>query len=193
LLASLKTTEINIQLDRPTSPSIRRKETIPVQAIYSTDSVGTLEQLQNAKTTGFAKQARMLCFSITIMLSSKPGRWFVSGKVANEGEVVAPGIPVFYDHETGGNKDWVYVVGARTLSGRHLPGQKAPIRLDAFPDLRFAGESLPEIPSADQASGAFSVDIQINFRKGCWPPACSEGCACSGSSDQRKYKSLTKL
>src|SRR5258708_27995021 len=91
---------------------------------------------------------------------------FVTGKIAKEGEVIAPGAAVLMIGETGASKDWVLRVGVTDgdWSSIHL-GQKAAIRLDAFAGKTFTGVVYRKSRAADQASGSFQVDIQINFER----------------------------
>jgi len=86
--------------------------------------------------------------------------------VANEGEVIAPGAPVLMINETGGNKGWVLRVGVTDAEWSSIYlGQKARVRLDAFPGEIFNGKVYRKSQSADPTSGVFQVDVQIDLKK----------------------------
>jgi RND family efflux transporter MFP subunit len=168
LLATLKTTEINSQLDQA-SLSLQKAERDYTRTsnLYK-DSVGTLEQWQNAKTTLDIARRTVdgIDFNRQYALIKAGSDGFVTGKMANEGEVVAPGAPVLMISETGGNKDWVLRVGVPDADWSSIHrGQKAAIRLDAFPGQLFTGQVYRRSQSADQATGTFQVDIQIDLKK----------------------------
>src|SRR5882762_2895443 len=92
LLASLKTTEINIQLDQANLALDKAQRDYSRASNLFKDSVGTLEQLQNAKTTlDIAKQAAdAIAFNHQYAVIKAGADGFVAGKIANEGEVIAP-------------------------------------------------------------------------------------------------------
>jgi RND family efflux transporter MFP subunit len=124
--------------------------------------------LQNAKTAlDIAKQSvDAISFNHQFAFIKAGEGGFVASKMANEGEVVASGAPILMINETGDNKEWVLRVGASDAEWSSIYlGQKATIRLDAFPGQTFTGKVYRKSQSADQASGSFQVDIQINFGK----------------------------
>jgi RND family efflux transporter MFP subunit len=168
LLASLKGTEINTQLDQANLALEKAERDYSRASNLYKDSVGTLEQLQNAKTTlDMAKQAvDAIAFNHQYAVIKAVADGFVTSKIANEGEVIAPGAPVLMIDETGGNKEWVLRVGVSDAEWSSIyTGQKATIRLDAFPDRTFPGKVYRKSQSADPTSGSFQVDIQINFKR----------------------------
>jgi len=169
LLASLKVTEINAQLDLASLALDKAQRDYTRASNLYRDSVGTLEQLQNAKTAqDIARQSEdAVSFNHQYAYIKAAAGGFVSSKRANEGEVVAPGAPVLMINETGGNKDWVLRVGVSDAEWSAVyPGQKATIRLDAFPGESFAGRVYRKSQAADPASGSFQVDIRIDARQG---------------------------
>lgn len=169
LLATLKVTEINTQLDQANLALDKAKRDYDRASNLYKDSVGTLEQLQNAKTTlDIAKQSvDAIAFNQQYAVIKAGADGFVTSKIANEGEVIAPGAPVLLINETGGNKGWVLRVGVSDAEWSAVyPGQKATIRLDAFPDQTFTGRVYRKSQSADPTSGSFQVDIQLNLGGG---------------------------
>lgn len=167
LLASLKVTEINTQLDQASLALDKAQRDYTRAGNLYKDSVGTLEQLQNAKTAlDIAKQGvDAIGFNHEYAFIKAAADGFVTGKPANEGEVIAPGAPVLMIRETGGNKDWVLRVGVSDAEWSSIYlGQKATIRLDAFPGETFTGKVYRKSQAADPASGSFQVDIQLNGR-----------------------------
>jgi RND family efflux transporter MFP subunit len=169
LLASLKITEINSQLDQANIALDKAQRDYSRASNLYKDSVGTLEQLQNAQTAlDLAKQTvDAVAFNHQYAFIKAGAGGFVTNKMANEGEVVAPGAPVLVINETGGNKDWVLRVGVSDAQWSSIYlGQKAVIRLDAFPGEAFGGSVYRKSQAADQASGSFQVDIRINVKTG---------------------------
>lgn len=168
LLATLKSTEINAQLDQANlSLEKAQRDYSRVNNLYI-DSVATLEQLQNTKTAlDIAKKAAAsVAFNHQYAFIKAAYSGFVTGKIANEGEVVAPGAPVLMIGETGAGVNWILRVGVTDAEWSSISlGQKALVRLDAFTGKTFTGSVYRKSRTADQASGSFQMDIRINFSK----------------------------
>jgi RND family efflux transporter MFP subunit len=168
LLATLKSTEINSQLEQATlSLGKAQRDYSRADHLYK-DSVATLEQLQNAQTSlEMAKQSvETIAFNQQYAYIKAPVDGFIVSKMGNSGEVTAAGTPILSMGETGSEKGWVLRVGVTDAEWSAIfPGQKAMIRLDAFGDKLFRGAVTRKARSFDQGSGSFLVDVSIDFNR----------------------------
>ena len=165
LLASLKTTEIDAQLEQANlSYEKAKRDYSRVSNLYK-DSVATLEQLQNAKTglDVALKTLEVVGFNKKYALIYAENDGFVTKKIANDGEVIGGGMPVIAINETTGQNNWVLKLGVSDKEWAALSiGSKASIEVDAFPDKKLTGEVFRKSQAADQTSGSFMVEILID-------------------------------
>lgn len=164
LLATLKTTEIESQLQQAKLASEKaERDFIRAGNLYQ-DSVATLEQYQNAKT-GLEVSKRTVDAiqfnkQYTAIYAQADG--FVTKKLANKGEVLAAGYPVLAINEIQSEKGWVIKVGVTDAEWAAIAeGNQATAQLDAYPDKRFKGVVSTKYLAADEASGTFVVEIQL--------------------------------
>ncbi|HTF30296.1 MAG TPA: efflux RND transporter periplasmic adaptor subunit, partial [Flavitalea sp.] len=113
LLATLKTAEINSQLEQARLGFIKAKRDYDRATNLYNDSVATLEQLQNAKTAlDIAEQAvDQVSFNNKFASIVAPADGFVTKKNSNAGEVVGPGAPVLAISESNSQSNWLLKVG----------------------------------------------------------------------------------
>lgn len=164
LLATLDLTEIDAQVSQAQLASEKAERDLTrVQRLYA-DTAATLEQLQNA-TTGqnASKQALTIAQfnrSYAQIRASVDGT--VTRKVANAGEYVAPGASVYL---ISGNRrnDWVVRVGVSDKDWARLqPGNRATVRLDAYPDRTFNGTISELAQAADPVNKLYEVEVKIS-------------------------------
>ena len=166
LLASLKPTEINSQVEQSNlSLEKARRDYARLSNLYK-DSVITLEALENAKTSldMAQKSVETVVFNQQYdnIRAEKDG--FVTARNANAGEVISAGGAVLSMDETNGNKDFLLRVGVNDPEWAAIySGQQASVSLDAFPGKKFTGTVYRKLKAADAASGTFLVDIWVNF------------------------------
>lgn len=166
LLASLKVTEINSQLDQAKLSLEKTQRDYERTSNLYKDSVVTLEQLQNAKTA--LEVAKKLVdaveFNQQYAFIKAEADGFVTGKPGNEGEITTMGTPVITIDEAAGNRDFLLRVGVTDEEWASIyPGQRATVRLDAYPNKTFIGSVYRKSRSADMAGGSFQVDIKVSF------------------------------
>jgi multidrug efflux system membrane fusion protein len=163
LLATLDLTEIDAQVSQAQLASEKAERDLNrVQRLYA-DTAATLEQLQNA-TTGqnASKQALTIAQfnrSYAQIRASVDGT--VTRKVANAGEYIAPGASVYL---ISGNRrsDWVVRVGVSDKDWARLrPGNRATVRLDAYPDRTFTGTISKLAQAADPVNKLYEVEVKI--------------------------------
>lgn len=163
LLATLNLTEISAQVTQTKEGLAKAERDLNrVKNLYA-DSVATLEQLQNATTAyNIAKQNTSIAGfnqSYSEIRASLTGK--VLKKIMNEGEIVAPGMPVFFIAATTA-QDWVIKVGLADKDWARLKlGDKANISLDAYPDKEIEGKIVQLAETADMMTGTFECEIKI--------------------------------
>lgn len=166
LLASLKITEINSQLDQAKlSFEKAQRDYVRASNLYK-DSVATLEQMQNAKTALEVAQRSVdaITFNRQYAFIKAEADGFITSKPGNEGEVTAPGTPVITIDEATDNRDFLLRVGITDEEWTSVyTGQKAFIQLDAYANKTFTGSVYRKSRSADMAGGSFQVDIKVSF------------------------------
>lgn len=166
LLATLKTGEINAQIEQARLGYQKAKRDLDRAQNLFKDSVATLEQVQNARTgVDFAQQQLdFVSFNekYTSIYATVGG--FVTRKLANEGEIIGPGMPLFVLNEANSKGDWLLKIGVTDAEWASIqPNERADITFDAYPNKTFTGSVYKKAPTADPTSGTFSVDVKVNF------------------------------
>ena len=164
LLATLDLTEIDAQVSQAQLANEKAERDLGrVKSLYA-DTAATLEQLQNA-TTGQSVSKQTLTIAqfnrnYAQIRASVDGT--VTRKVTNAGEYVAAGASVYL---ISGNRraDWVVRVGVSDKDWARLqPGNRASIRLDAYPDQTFSGTISELAQAADPVNKLYEVEVKIN-------------------------------
>lgn len=166
LLASLKNTEINVQVNQLQYALDKAQRDYNRALHLYQDSVATLEQLQNAQTAlAIAKENLQLGkFNQTYANIYAPQNGFVAKKLLNEGELAGPGTPVLVLGSTSGNSKWILALGVSDKVWAALQlNNKAQVRLDAYPNKIFEGKVSKKSLAADPVSGSFQVEVSIDF------------------------------
>ena len=163
LLAVLDKTEIDAQVAQAQQALAKSERDLArVEGLYR-DSSATLELLQNA-TTGrdVAKETvRIATFNqqYAEIRATRGGK--IIKKLANEGEVTGPGMPLFVLFETGAN-DWVVEINVSDRDWARLQqGMPAMVQMDAYEGTQFSGKVSDLAPAADPSSGLYAVEIRI--------------------------------
>lgn len=171
LLASLKLTEIDAQLSQASLAYEKAKRDYNRVSNLYKDSVATLEQLQNAKTGVdiSSKTIDAVAFNKRFAFIYAEADGFVTKKMVNESEVVAPGSPVLAIHEASGNSDWTLQLGVTDKEWAAIPiGKTATVSIDAFPGKVFTATVFRKSQTADPNSGSFQVELKLALH-GCRP------------------------
>lgn len=163
LLAVLDKTEIDAQVNQAKEALAKSERDLArVEGLYR-DSSATLELLQNA-TTGrdVAKETvKIAVFNqqFAEIRAVRSGK--IIKKLANEGEVIGPGMPAFVVFETGPS-DWVVRVHLSDRDWARLEkGASAKVRFDAYGGEPFSGKVSDLAAAADPASGLYPVEIKV--------------------------------
>jgi multidrug efflux system membrane fusion protein len=163
LLAVLDKTEIDAQVAQAQQALAKSERDLArVEGLYR-DSSATLELLQNA-TTGrdlTRETVRIATFNqqYAEIRATKAGK--IIKKLANEGEVTGPGMPLFVLFETGAN-DWVVQINVSDRDWARLQqGMPAMVQMDAYEGVQFVGKVSDLAPAADPSSGLYAVEVRI--------------------------------
>jgi RND family efflux transporter MFP subunit len=131
------------------------------------DSVATLEQFQNATSAlSMAKeQFKTASFNGQFISINAPAGGFILKKMADVGQVVGPGTPVFLVNDVAGNTAWVLKTGVTDYQWQMLRvGEEARISLEN--GLTIPAEIVRKSALVDPFTGTLTVDIKpINVTK----------------------------
>jgi RND family efflux transporter MFP subunit len=161
LLATLNLTEINAQVQQANEAVAKSKRDLARAKNLYADSVATLEQVQDA-TTGLSVAEQSLQIA-RYNQSYSEIRSPISGKVVkklmNQGEIVGPGTPVFYILGSA-QADWVVRSGLVDRDWARVKlGDRAEIRLDAYPNRNFAAKVSQLADVGNPQSGTFDAEF----------------------------------
>lgn len=164
LLATLNLTEINAQVQQATESVQKAERDLKRVTNLYRDSVATLEQVQNLTTAlSVAKQSLEIASynqGYSKIYASANG--VIVKKLMNEGELAGPSTPVFFMNASGAN-DWVIKVGIADKDWTRLrTGDRATVRLDAFPETVFTASVSNLSQGADQNSGLYQAELKLN-------------------------------
>lgn len=168
LLATLDLTEINSQVAQAELAVQKSERDLQRAKNLYADTVATLETVQNA-TTGadFARKTLEIArFNLKFSEIRAPRAGKLLKKMMNEGELIGPGMPVFFINEaTASANDWVVRVGLSDRDWAALKiGNTAKINFDAYPNETFDGRISKLADMIDPASGTYDVEIAVNTR-----------------------------
>ncbi|MBB6235552.1 RND family efflux transporter MFP subunit [Pedobacter sp. AK013] len=166
LLATLNSTEIAAGLMQSNLGVEKTQRDYQRAVNLYKDSVYTLEQLQNTKTAldiaHKAKEAVAFNAHYSKIYATSDG--FVAKKIANEGEVVAAGMPVLLINETKQNNNYLLKVGLTDREWAVInPGQTATVTLDGYADKKFDAFVFRKSQAADPTLGSFQVELKLKL------------------------------
>ena len=166
LLATLNSTEISAGVSQ-SSLNVEKAQRDYERAVnLYKDSVYTLEQLQNTKTAldiaQKAKEAVAFNEHYSKIYAASDG--FVSQKIASEGEVIGPGMPVLAINETQKNNNYLLKVGVtdREWASINLR-QTATVTLDGYADKKIDAYVFRKSQAADPTLGSFQIELKLKL------------------------------
>ncbi len=163
LLATLDLTEINAQVSQADQAVKKAKRDLDrIKSLYE-DEAATLENVQDLTTVYNVSKDRHQIARFNQQFSeiraTSDGR--VVKKMKNQGELVGPGVPIFYINDTSQDQ-WKLEVGVADKDWARLStGDKAEIKLDAYPDYNFEGTVFRMAEGADPSNGSYLVELQL--------------------------------
>ena len=167
LLATLNSTEISAGVSQ-SSLNVEKAQRDYERAVnLYKDSVFTLEQLQNTKTAldiaQKSKEAVAFNEHYSKIYAASDG--FVSQKIASEGEVIGPGMPVLAINETQLNNNYLLKVGVTDREWAIInPGQTATVSLDGYADKKIDAFVFRKSQAADRTLGSFQIELKLKLK-----------------------------
>ena len=166
LLATLNSTEIAAGLTQSSLNVDKAQRDYERAVNLYKDSVYTLEQLQNTRTAldiaQKAKEAVAFNEHYSKIYAASDG--FVSQKIASEGEVIGPGIPVLAINETKQNNNYLLKVGVTDREWAMInPGQTATVTLDGYADKKIDAFVFRKSQAADRTLGSFQIELKLKL------------------------------
>jgi|SRR5450432_9968 RND family efflux transporter MFP subunit len=163
LLATLNLTEIDASLQQARLAYEKANRDHERLINLYNDSVATLEQVQNAKTTMdlAAQQLNSVQFNHRYSEIRAEASGFVLRKLANEGQQVSSGNAVFQTNGAGSGK-WILRSGVTDKQWAAIKtGDAAGIGIASTGGQTVAGKVTRKSEAVDPANGLFSIDITI--------------------------------
>jgi RND family efflux transporter MFP subunit len=164
-LALLNTTEITAGYEQARLNSEKAQRDYDRAVHLYSDSVYTLEQLQNTKT-GLdiaQKAAEAVAFNKQYSRINATSDGFVTKKIAHEGEIVGPGTPVLAINETD-NSNYILKVGVTDKEWAAISiSQRAVVTLDGYPNKSFEAYVFRKSLTSDRATGSFQIELKTKL------------------------------
>jgi RND family efflux transporter MFP subunit len=163
LLATLDLREINSLVSQARHGYEKaQRDFRRVQNLYS-DSVVTLEQLQNAET-GLAvakEQLEAAEFNRSFSSIHATTSGYILRKFINQGQVVDIGDPILLTNGAADGK-WILKIGVSDKQWSAINiGDKANVTIDAFANRTFEASVKHKWATADSQTGAFTVELEV--------------------------------
>lgn len=130
------------------------------------DSVFSLEQLQNTRTSlEVAQKSRQAtAFNERYAKIYAVSDGFVAKKIANEGEIVGGGMPVFLTNSTQKSNSYLLKVGVTDREWAAIKiGKSAKVTLDGYPDHKFEATVFRKLQAADREIGSFQIELKLKL------------------------------
>lgn len=165
LLANLKPTEISAQVQQAQLARDKADRDYRRAKNLYTDSVVTLEQLQNAKTALdiAAQSVEQASFNQQYSKIYAPADGFINAKKLNAGELASFGTTVLAMNLASGKSDWTFKAAVSDIDWSLISkGDKATVKLDAFPSKEFAATVSRKALAAEAVTGSFTLELDVN-------------------------------
>lgn len=167
LLATLDMTEISAQVEQARLIFEKAERDLKRAKNLYADTVVTLEQYQDATSAyDIALQNKNIAeFNLRYSSILAPANGRVIAKLAEENEMIGPGMPMFVF--TGEGKDeWIIKTGVSDRDAVQIEqGNIAEIVFDAFPEQVFNAKVKSISGISDPMSGTFEVELEIQQGK----------------------------
>lgn len=163
VLARLNPSEIQAQVNQANLALSKAERDLQRATNLYKDSVVTLEQFQNAKTAFDYAGSSLQIANFNLRFSSiiAPSDGTIMKKLAEQGEVIGAGYPVFVFGST--ENKWVVRVNVPDKDFVRINfNDSANLWFDAFPGKVFHGTVSETASAADPYTGTFEVEITVN-------------------------------
>lgn len=162
ILASLDLDEMESMVDQAKTAYDKALRDYKRAGNLYRDSVATLEQYEDSKTALdlAAKQLKIAEFNLKHSEIRAPESGFILKKLANEGEITGPGIPVLMTNGAG-KGNWFLKVSVSDREWAVVKeGDRAEIELDAYPGKTFNARVAKRSEGVDPFTGTLTVDLK---------------------------------
>ncbi len=165
LLAGLDLQEIESGVSMARSGFDKAKRDLErVKNLYD-DRAATLEQYQDVQTAFQAAQAQLGAAEFNLRFSEirAPFAGRILKRLAEENELVGPGMPVFlFGSAAASGSEWVVRAGVSDQDLVRLrPGDTAAISFDAFPGIKFNGSISKIAEAPDPLTGTYEIESTL--------------------------------
>ncbi|HEV7347636.1 efflux RND transporter periplasmic adaptor subunit [Telluribacter sp.] len=164
LLAVLDLTEINAQVSQAQYATEKAERDMKRVQNMLRDTAATLEQMQNS-VTGYdlaQQNLKIARFNQAYAQIISPLDGTVTRKLMNEGELASAGASALLVSSNRRN-DWVVRVGVSDRDWARLnTGDRATVRLDAYPDDAFKGTVTKLAQAADPLNKLYEIEVRID-------------------------------
>jgi multidrug efflux system membrane fusion protein len=164
ILASLDMTEIDAQVSQAGLALDKAERDLKrVKNLY-TDTVATLEQLQDAKSAYDAalNNKNIAEFNQRFSSITAPANGKIIAKLSEAHELIGAGMPVVVFTEQG-TDEWIVKAGISDKDIVRLNnGDKALVTFDAFPGKSFPANVSQISEAADPLSGTFGIEVTVS-------------------------------
>jgi RND family efflux transporter MFP subunit len=164
LLAVLELNEIQAHVSQAKSAYEKAlRDFNRVQNLYN-DSVATLAQKQDAKTglDVASEQLTIANYNLNHSEIRATGEGFILRKLANEGQVIGPGSPVFQTNGTA-ESGWILKAGISDHDWSTIKvGDISIVQSDVNPSHNIKASVLRKSEGVDPNGGTFFVELKIN-------------------------------
>lgn len=163
LLATLDLTMVNATLSQAKLGLEKSRRDLERARNLQKDGFVTLEQLQNAQTAyDIAKeQLESAEFNLKYSEIRAISDGFILQKMANEGQLVSSGTPVFQTNGAGSKAFRLKVGVSDRQWSRIRVGDPAEVSSDVFGDKRIQAVVSRKAESVDPYSGTFTVELEL--------------------------------
>jgi RND family efflux transporter MFP subunit len=163
VLAKLNLTEIDAQVAQARLAYDKAvRDYRRAENLYK-DSVATMEQFQNARTglDVATRQLEAANFNRTYSEIKAVANGFVLRKMASEGQVISPGIPVFFTNGAG-TSQWKLKTMASDREWAAIKlGDRATITTDILPGQTFEAIVTRKSEGSEVMGGSFSIELSL--------------------------------
>ena len=164
LLATLDLTEISSMVNQARIAFEKASRDYDRFENLQKDSVATLEQLQNSKTGLELARQQLAAAKFNLQYSEIRATHdgVVIKKLANEGQIAGPGMPVLQTSSKG-RTDWILRVAVSDKEWASIKlNDKASVQIDALNIRDMQAYVSSKAENADQMTGSFSIDLKLN-------------------------------
>jgi RND family efflux transporter MFP subunit len=164
LLARLDLTEINAQVTQAQNAVEKAERDLARVKNLHTDGAATLENVQDLTTAlNVASEGLSIAeFNQRFAEIRAVSYGSIVRKMKNQGELVSPGMPLFFMNDTA-NDQWKIKAGIADKDWVRLKeGDKATVSFDAYPETEFEGTVIRLAEGADPTNGSFQVEVQVD-------------------------------